>query len=44
MARAEAIVDRFDEAAKQNIHKATAFQTSFPACHYHNTKPVHVQL
>jgi hypothetical protein len=44
MAWAEAIVDRFDEGAKQNIHKANAFQTSFLTCHYHNTKPVHVQL
>jgi hypothetical protein len=26
MARAEAIVDRFDEGAKQNIHKASAFK------------------
>jgi hypothetical protein len=44
MTRVEATVDRFDEGAKQNIHKASACQTFFLACHYHNTKHVRVPL
>jgi hypothetical protein len=44
MTRAEAIVDRFDEGAKQNSHMASACLTFFLACHYHNTKHVHVPL
>jgi hypothetical protein len=54
MTRAEAIVDRFDEGAKQNIHKASACQTIFSHAtitirnmytyHCHNTKHMHVPL
>jgi len=55
MTRAEAIVDRFDEGAKEDIHKASDFKLFFSShvtltiqkmytYHCHNTKHLHVPL